>query len=135
MSTPINPKEQFDKTNPPKTTQEQANKNVSMLAYLYDNTASDLYNAIRSQNILLTDSKIKDKVVWLGEIAKTLSLVYQLESMRAKPKENSLALPGENIATVDPALQKAQSKQNHNPNMNRPQNLSQFPSPGGWTPF
>jgi hypothetical protein len=103
-----------------------------MLAYLYDNTAFDLQKALASQEILVTDERIKSKVRWLGDIAKTLSLVYQIESMRATPKENSLALPSKNVVAVDPALKKANSRKDFNPNM--PQNLGQFPSPGGWTP-
>ena len=132
MATPVNPQDNLNKANAPKDATERANKNVSMLAYLYDNTANDLYKAIKSQEILLTDPKIKDRVMWLGEIAKTLSLVYQIESMRAKPKENSLALPSENIAQVDPALQKAKAKQGQHSQTRQPQDLTQF---GGWTPF
>ena len=133
MPTPIDPKENFNTANAAKTAKEQANKNIAMLAYLYDNTANDLHKALSSKEILLNDSKIKDKVTWLGEIAKTLSLVYQLESMRSRPKENSLVMPQENIVPIDPALQKAQSQQNFPGS--RPNNLGQFPSPGGWQPF
>lgn len=137
MPTPINPQDNLNKKAAPEKdaaqqANDRANKNVSMLAYLYDNTANDLYKAIKSQDILLTDPKIKDRVRWLGEIAKTLSLVYQIESMRAKPKENSLTLPGENIAQVDPALRKANAKQGQHSQARQPQDLSQF---GGWTPF
>ena len=134
MPTPVNPQDNLNAANEARTAQEKANKNISMLAYLYDNTAYDLQTALASQEILLTDEKIKSKVRWLGEIAKTVSLVYQIESMRAKPKDNTLSLPGENVSQVDPALIKAQSKQNtFNPNT--PQNLGKFPSPGGWQPF
>jgi hypothetical protein len=132
MPTPINPK---DNLNPPPNAgaaKQNANNNISMLAYLYDNTAFDLQKALASQEILVTDERIKSKVRWLGDIAKTLSLVYQIESMRATPKENSLALPSKNVVAVDPALKKANSRKDFNPNM--PQNLGQFPSPGGWTP-
>jgi len=137
MPTPVNPQDNAAaaaNTASKRAAQEQANKNIAMLAYLYDNTAFDLQKALASQEILLTDEKIKSKVRWLGEIAKTLSLVYQIESMRAKPKDNSLSLPGENVSQVDPALMKAQAKQNaFNPNAS--QNLGKFPSPGGWRPF
>lgn len=129
MATPINPQDAAKTT--PGPSPMPGNKNIEMLAYLYDNTAHDLDKALRSGVVLLSDEKIKNQVRWLGDIAKTLSLVYQIESMRAKPKENSLALPAEKVNAVDPALKKAQSKQ-FNPNA--PQNLGQYPSPGGWRP-
>jgi hypothetical protein len=132
MPTPINPKDNLNPPPPASKAAQSTNNNIAMLAYLYDNTAFDLQKALASQEILVTDERIKSKVRWLGEIAKSLSLVYQIESMRATPKENSLALPSKNVVAVDPALKKANSRKNFNPNA--PQNLGQFPSPGGWTP-
>lgn len=110
------------------------NKNIVTLARLYDSTANDLQNALATNSITLNDLRIVDKVKWLGEIAKTLSLVYQIETMRAKStnKESNLALPEEQIVE-DPALKKAQKGQ-FKPN-NTPTDLQQFNSPGGWTPF
>jgi len=111
------------------------NKNIAMLARLYDSTANDLYSALASEKITLTDPRIVDRVKWLGEVAKTLSLVYQIESMRAKTnnKDANLALPDEQIVE-DPAIKKAQKTQSvFNPN-NTAVDLSKFRSPGGWTP-
>lgn len=131
MATPINPQDNLNKPNV--TASENANKNLAMLAYLYDHTSHDLYQALSSQKILLTDEKIKDRVKWLGEIAKTLSLVYQVESMRAKPKDNSLGMPEEKAVQADPAFTNSQNKSFQTES--RPQNLEQFRSPGGWKPF
>lgn len=109
------------------------NKNIIMLARLYDSTANDLQNALASEKISLNDSRIVEKVKWLGEIAKTLSVVYQLETMRAKNtnKDTSLSLPEEKFVE-DPALKRAQKdlfKANNTQN-----DLSSFRSPGGWKP-
>jgi len=110
--------------------QTNPNKNIVMLARLYDSTAADLHAALATKQVAFTDDRIKNKVQWLGDIARTLSLVYQIETMRAKPKEgDSVTLPEEKVV-IDPVLQKAQQ------NLRGPGsgNLGQFPSPGGWTP-
>lgn len=112
------------------------NKNIIMLARLYDSTSKDLENALAAQTISLNDSRIVDKVKWLGEIAKTLSLVYQIESMRVKSTNKDaskdLTLPEEQVVE-DPALKKAQKGQFKANNTST--DLDQFKSPGGWKPF
>ena len=121
---------QPNQPNPPKN--QQTNANIAALAYLYDNTAFDLVKAITSGQVLLSDEKIKNQVRWLGEIANTLSLVYQVESMRSKPKEDSLGIPAPKVNSIDPALKKSQQTQSGFINPNQPNSMSQFP--GNWRP-
>lgn len=111
------------------------NKNVSMLAKLYDSTSSDLLAALASERFTLNDPRIVDKVKLLGEIAKTLSLVYQIESMRAKSnnKDANIILPDEQIVE-DPAIKRAQKAQPQFKPNNTTTDLSGFRSPGGWVP-
>lgn len=115
------------------------NKNIIMVARLYDSFANDLHTILASEKITLNDPRIVDKIKLLGEIARTFSAVYQLESMRAKPTtkdgkdvKEALPLPEEKIIE-DPALKKSQKGQQFKPN-NTPNDLSGFRSPGGWVP-
>jgi len=105
-------------------------RNLYVLAQLYDSTAADLLAALATKSISFTDERIKNKVKWLGDIAKTLSLVYQIETMRTMPKDGSLALPQEEVV-VDPALQKALEHQFPGHQAGSGPGLGQFP---GWKP-
>lgn len=110
--------------------------NILMLSLLYDSAASDLQAALATKKITLTDERIKGKVKWLGEVANTLSVVYQVELMRMRPKEGAPALPAALVNVVDPALVESQkNKLGHPgiPGMSGP-GLDQYPSPGGWRP-
>ena len=104
--------------------------NVAMITMLYDSAALDLQSALATKKVSLTDERIKNKVIWLGEVAKTLSNVYQVESMRSKA-----ALPPQQ-KVVDYALLEAQKNKLGHPGIGGqpPGHLGQFPSPGGWTP-
>lgn len=110
------------------------NNVVIVLARLYDATAHELQQALMSQTITFNDSRIKDKVIWLGEIAKTLSLVYQIENLRAKAKDSkgAVELPPEKVVQ-DPALKKAKNVGGSGQfsQGNSESDLSQF---GNWSP-
>ena len=103
------------------------NINVINLAKLYDCVARELNDAMSNQKIAISynDDRLKTKVKWLGEIAKTLSLVYQIEKLRAKP--GTEAQMPEVQEGEDPALKRAQGQQKGTTN--------QQPFDGGWTPF
>ncbi len=103
------------------------NRNIFMLTRLYDATAQGLQDALSGENIMFNDERIKERVRWLGDIAKTLSLVYQIETMRTKDKE--VNLPKEEIVK-DPAVEKAKKNQFNIGDPN--QDLSQFGN--GWQP-
>jgi hypothetical protein len=110
------------------------NKNITMLAQLYDNAAFDLQSALKSEKVTFNDPRIADKVKWLGEVAKTLSLVYQIESMRAKSaNKEALALPDEQVVE-DPVIKRAQKGQPQFKPNNTTNDLQGFRSPGGWVP-
>lgn len=85
-----------------------SNRNIINLARLYDCIAKELHDAIATGAVSFNDNRIKDKVAWLGQIAKTLSLVYQIEQLRAKPagKEAGVNLPAEENVE-DPAAKRA----------------------------
>lgn len=100
---------------------------IIILAKLYDATCKELQEALASQTIIFNDNRIKDKVVWLGEIAKTLSLVSQIEKLRGS-SSNSVEVPPEQQAVEDPAVAKAKKGQ-FKPNV---QGLGNFE---GWKPF
>jgi hypothetical protein len=111
------------------------NKNVLALAKLYDATAQGLRETLASQEIMYNDERIKERVRWLGDIAKTLSLVVQIENLRSRENKSvEDTLPPEETSVEDPALKKAQQKQNtFNPG-NPNQDLGSFPG-GNWKPF
>lgn len=97
-------------------------------------SAGDLLNALNSEKFTLNNARIVEKIKALGEIAKTLSLVYQIESMRAKAvnKDANLLLPEEQLVE-DPAIKRAQKAQpQFKPGS--PNDLTGFRSPGGWVP-
>lgn len=105
---------------------------LSALALLYDRTAHELRNVIAQAAggktaIPLHGEQMQKKVQWLGEIAKTLSLVYQIEKLRnpASAAEEA-GMPPEKIID-DPSMK---NTKNNQPNVN--QDLSQFQ---GWQPF
>lgn len=101
---------------------------LESLAILYDRTSYELREVVSlaaggNATVPLHSDQMQNKVKWLGEIAKTLSLVYQLEKLRSNttPEE----MPDENIVE-DPALKNVKK----NP-ANVTQDLSQFT---GWKP-
>ena len=111
------------------------NENILVLARLYDATAQGLRDALATQDIMFNDERIKERVRWLGDIAKTLSLVVQIEKLRAKETSDvSELLPPQEPIVEDPAVKKAQRRQNtFNPG-NSGQDLNNL-SGGGWKPF
>jgi hypothetical protein len=115
--------------------QPQVPTNVLMLTMLYDSSAADLQTALATHKISFTDERIKGKVQWLGEVAKALSLVYQVEMMRNRSREGGPVLPAAQ-KIVDPALVEAQKNKLGHPGHpgQTPGNLGGFPSPGGWRP-
>jgi len=103
---------------------------LEALALLYDRTAHELREVVSAaaggaSNVPLHSEQMQSKVKWLGDIAKTLSLVYQVEKLRANSEENR-PMPQEKIID-DPAAKKA-----NNAPSNVSQDVSQFP---GWKPF
>jgi len=123
--------DQPDQPNQPN--QVPPNTNILMLSLLYDSAASDLQGALATKKITLTDERIKGKVRWLGDVANALSLVYQVELMRIRPKEGAPALPAALANVVDPALIESQKNKLGHPGIPGP-GLGQYPSPGGWRP-
>jgi len=104
---------------------------LESLAILYDRTAHELREVVTAaagggSSIPLHSEAMQNKVRWLGEISKTLSLVYQLEKLRAKDAEVAEGLPAEKVVE-DPAMKQAKKNQ---PGVN--QDLSQF---SGWKPL
>ena len=121
--------------NKPNAAPQQVPTNVMMLTVLYDSAASDLQTALATHKISFTDERIKGKVQWLGDVAKSLSLVYQVEMMRSRAREGGPVLPAAQ-KVVDPALVEAQKNKLGHSGIpgNQGGNLSGFPSPGGWRP-
>ena len=115
------------------------NRNIVNLARLYDCISKELHDIVNTSGISFNDTRIKDKVAWLGEITKTLSLVYQIESMRVKTgnKDTVVNLPAEENV-IDTGLKKSiTGKLNVVPyttggDQNNPGDLPHFP--GGWRP-
>jgi hypothetical protein len=107
------------------------NKNIMLLARLYDAAAHELHKALAAQTVTYNDPRIRDKVVWLGDIAKTLSLVYQIETLRTKNQQGTAIELPEQQKVEDPAVKKAQQNQ-FNPG-NPAEDLDSFG--GGWKPF
>lgn len=105
------------------------NANIINLAKLYDCIAKELANTMDNQEMAISynDERLKSKVRWLGDIAKTLSLVYQIEKLRAKPGADA-EIPAEQDSE-DPAAKRAQGAPNQKPPIS-----PGFPE-GGWTPF
>ena len=104
------------------------NRNIVNLARLYDCIAKELDNTMSNTEMAISynDERLKTKVRWLGDIAKTLSLVYQIEKLRAKPGAESV-MP-EQQDSEDPATKQAQG--GNDTKQTPPEGF-----PGGWTPF
>lgn len=125
-----------NKPNKPNNPPPKVPTNVMMLTLLYDSASADLQTALATHKISFTDERIKSKVQWVGDVAKTLSLVYQVEMMRSHAREGGPVLPAAQ-KVIDPALAEAQKNkmgQHGIPNIGQGGNLGGFPSPGGWTP-
>lgn len=105
---------------------------VIVITRLYDHASQELRNALASGSVSLSDERIKNKVVWLREVATTLTAVYQLEKLRTKDAQpTEMKLPEEQLVK-DPALEAARKKTFQPPNTAG--DLSGFHSPGGWQP-
>ena len=105
---------------------------LMLLARLYDATSQELEKALASQTITFNDPRIKEKVTYLGDIAKTISLVYQIETLRSKKDSSAIQLPKEQ-PIEDPAVKKANAIQKQFQQGASNQNLDAFG--GGWKPF
>jgi len=95
-------------------------KNLALLASLYDNTAQRLHVMIQAGK-QPSDPTLKDQVVWLEQIARTIMAVYQIEKSRTQSDE---MIPGEKHSP-DP------NPRNHPPQQG---GLGGIPSPGSWSP-
>lgn len=100
---------------------------VVMLTQLYDHHKQQLCEAMTSGQFPLGDIRIKEKIIFLREVASTLSMVMQVEKLRSKEAVD-LKLPDEQLNTKDPAL----NKKNSVPGTVKPIDFNSFP--GGWQP-
>jgi len=98
-------------------------KNLMLLGAVYDNTAQRLHNMAQSGKPF-TDASFRDHLAYLELISRTLMAVYQIEKVRA---QNDGMMPEEKV--VPDSI-----KPKHPPNQPPQPGLSNFPSPGGWTP-
>lgn len=106
---------------------------IVALAQLYDHHKQELCTAISSGTFPLSDTRFKEKVSFLKEIATTLSVVVQVEKLRSKDASaTEVKLPDEQVNVKDPALTKRKGPSMGQPPPNPNIDLNQFP--GGWQP-
>ena len=94
---------------------------MSALAKLYYGVSNEVSTVIASGKIAYNDVQLKEKIRWLGDISKTLSLVYQIEKLRSKEQTNP-DIP-EVKDTEDPVLK------------NVDKGSAPDPLGPGWSPF
>ena len=76
-----------------------SNKNLTNLAMLYDFACQELDRVIHV-GVSLEDIGIRKKLGFVHEVAKTMSLVYQIENLRQSHSEESgdkIDLPEEKV--------------------------------------
>jgi len=105
---------------------------IVALARLYDYHKQELCTVVSSGQIPLSDTRLKDKISFLKEIASTLSTVMQVEKLRSKEVNPELKMPDEQANLKDPALDNKRKGSHAPPNTNPNVDLNGFP--GGWQP-
>lgn len=106
---------------------------ILTLAKLYDHHKQELCTAVAGGVFPLSDPRLKDKLIFLREIASTLSVVYQVEKLRSKDPNPEMKLPEEQVNSKDPALEAAMKKKFQPTNLHN-QGFDPNNFPGGWTP-
>jgi len=105
---------------------------IIALTRLYDYHKQELCSVLSGGQVPLSDSRLKDKVNFLREIAATLSTVMQVEKLRSKEPNPDVKLPDEQINLKDPALDHTRKGSHAPPNIKPTAELDNFP--GGWQP-
>jgi len=58
------------------------------LAKLYYGVSNEVSSVKKKKKIAYNDVQLKEKIRWLGDISKTISLVYQIEKLRSKDQKS-----------------------------------------------
>ena len=73
-----------------------SNRNLTNLAMLYDFASQELDKVLHA-GVPLEDIGIRKKLSFVHEVAKAMSLVYQIENLRQSQSEDKVGLPEERV--------------------------------------
>lgn len=86
-------------------------RDIKNLAHVYDVVANEINDLMATGQISVFDNRLKEKINWLHDVAKALSLVYQIEKLRGS-QDISLPPASSDAKDTIQAPKKAQQRPN-----------------------